>query len=79
MVAEGGGVLLSLIPRPDLAFYLRVTPEDILKRDRVPEQGLEYLQKKFELLEQKKEASWLKTIDASKEKDAISKEIIRWL
>jgi thymidylate kinase len=67
----------SLIPRPDLAFYLRVTPEEILKRDRVPEQGIEYLQKKFEILEQKKEASWnLQTIDASKEKKPIFDEII---
>ncbi len=69
--------LAALIPRPDSAFYLRITPEEILKRDRVPEQGLEYLHKKFDLLEQKKEASWnLKTIDASKERNAVFDELV---
>lgn len=53
----GGSVpkwILERIPTPDRAFYLRITPKDILKRTRVPEQGINYLQKKFELLEQKK-------------------------
>lgn len=79
----GGSVpnsLVNLIPTPDRAFYLRITPEEILKRDRVPEQGLEYLRKKFDILEQKKEASWnLKTVDASRDKTAISDDIIKLL
>ncbi len=72
--------LAALIPRPDIAFYLRITPEEILKRDRVPEQGIGYLRKKFNILEKKKEASWnLKTIDASRDKTAISDDIINGL
>ena len=72
--------IAALIPRPDIAFYLRITPEEILKRDRVPEQGIGYLRKKFNILEKKKEASWnLKTIDASRDKTAISDDIINGL
>lgn len=67
--------LESLIPRPDLAFYLRVTPEEILKRDRVPEQGLEYLRRKFELLEQKKSDWHLIEVDASLTEEQIFQHI----
>lgn len=74
----GGSVpkwIVNRIPTPDVAFYLRITPEEIMKRTRVPEQGINYLQKKFDILEQKKEASW-KTIDASRKETVISDEIM---
>lgn len=77
----GGSVpkwIVNRILTPDNALYLRITPEKIMNRTRTPEQGIEYLQKKFDILEQKKEASW-KTIDASKERDVIFKEILNWL
>lgn len=70
----GGSVskyILKHIPTPDFAFSLRVTPEEIMKRDRVPEQGIEYLQKKFELLEQKKSDWHLIEVDASLSKEEI--------
>ncbi len=65
------------IPIPDAAFYLRITPEDITKRERVPEQGLDYLKKKFEILEKKAGASWnLKALNASDKKSNVSAEIL---
>lgn len=75
----GGAVpkwLLNRIPTPDQALYLRIAPEAILRRDRVPEQGLLYLQKKFAILEQKKEAWRLKTLDASRERMVLADDIM---
>jgi thymidylate kinase len=40
----------KIIPRPDTAFYLSISPVEIVKRDRVPEQGLNYLKIKNEIL-----------------------------
>ena len=74
----GGSVpkwILKRIPTPDTALYLRVTPEDILKRTRVPEQGIDYLQKKFEILERIKKDWHLVEIDASQEPSVIFKNI----
>lgn len=76
----GGSVPNSLanhIPTPDRAFYLRITPEEILQRDRIPEQGLEYLRKKFDILEQKKSDWHLTKIDASPTKEDIFQRIER--
>ena len=68
--------IVTIIPRPDIAFYLRVTPEAVLRRDRVPEQGSEYLQKKFTLIEQKKSDWHLREVDASREKDSVFSDIL---
>lgn len=69
--------LLPLIPRPDLAFYLRITPEEIMRRSRAPEQGIEYLKKKFCLLEQKKSDRHLIEVDAGLNKDVLAEDIFR--
>lgn len=66
----------AIIEKPDLAFYVRATPEDIMQRDRVPEQGLSYLQQKFNILEHKKTDWHLIEIDASPEKEAVLKTIL---
>lgn len=71
--------MINRIPIPDQAFYLRIAPEEIVQRDRVPEQGIEYLRKKFDILEQKKEAWRLKTLDASKERMALANDIVNAL
>lgn len=76
----GGSVpnsLVNHIPTPDRAFYFRITPEEILQRDRIPEQGLEYLRKKFDILEQKKSDWHLTKIDASPTKEDIFQRIER--
>ena len=66
---------LSIVQRPDCAFYLRITPEEVLKRDRVPEQGSEYLERKFDILEERKKNWHLIEIDASLGREAVSKSI----
>ena len=74
----GGSVpkwILKRIPTPNTALYLRVTPEDILKRTRVPEQGIDYLRKKFDILERIKKDWHLVEIDASQEPSIIFREI----
>lgn len=78
----GGSVpewVSNFIPVPDQAFYLRIQPNEILSRDRIPEQGLPYLQKKFDILEQKKEAWRLKTLDASKERARLANDIMNMI
>lgn len=67
--------LSTCIPRPDIAFFLRITPEEVMNRDRVPEQGREYLQKKFDLIEEKKTSWHLVEIDASRNKDSVFQDI----
>lgn len=69
--------IAAFAPRPDTAFYLRITPEEILRRDRVPEQGIEYLRKKFALLEQKKSDWHLIEIDASPERSVLFEKILK--
>jgi thymidylate kinase len=65
----------QLIPRPDYALYMHITAEEILKRDRVPEQGIDYLTEKIALFEQKKNAYGLISIDASEAQDTLAKII----
>lgn len=69
--------LSTLIPRPDFAFYLRITPGEILKRDRITEQGREYLEKKFAIIEEQKKDWHLIEVDASLEQNILSEEIFR--
>lgn len=63
------------IPCPDFAFYLNTDPEKIMTRDRVPEQGIEYLNKKKALLDQATTVWNLKTINGNRDKEEIFKEI----
>lgn len=42
-------ILANALPIPEYTFYLKLKPEDILNRERVPEQGREYLQEKINL------------------------------
>lgn len=66
---------LNDIKKPDMAFYLQVAPELIMQRDRKPDQGLEYLQKKKELYD-KYSVSWdIKIIDGDRDKNIIFEEI----
>jgi thymidylate kinase len=40
-------LLAPLLPKPATTFYLKIGTQDILRRDRVPEQGQEYLEQKI--------------------------------
>lgn len=68
-------LLERLIIPPTRAYYLSVTPEEIMRRERVPEQGMEYLQKKISLFEQKKSDWRLTDVDASLSANAVSSQI----
>ena len=63
------------IPVPDKAFYLELSPEAILRRERVPEQGMEYLRAKIALFEKKKAALGLVTIDAASDQNSVFSSI----
>ncbi|MDD5463982.1 MAG: hypothetical protein PHP62_02450 [Candidatus Moranbacteria bacterium] len=65
----------NLVPIPDFAFYLNTDPEKIMQRDRVPDQGMEYLNKKKALLDQAATVWNLKIVDGNKDKEEIFEEI----
>jgi thymidylate kinase len=63
------------IPKPDYAFYMDIHPKDILKRERVPEQGMIYLKDKIEIFK-RKIASWsIRNIDANQAKENVQASI----
>lgn len=65
--------------RPDIAIYLQTTPEKIMQRDRVPDQGLEYLEKKKELYDAKTALwNWM-VIDGNRDKTEIFTAINKML
>ncbi|MEI8103403.1 MAG: hypothetical protein WCG84_00670 [Candidatus Moraniibacteriota bacterium] len=72
---ERGKFFKRYIPKPDFAFYLDITPEEILKRDRVPEQGIDYLREKISLFKNNIEQWGMIHIDASKNQERVSQEI----
>lgn len=64
------------IIQPDTTIYLQVDPEIIMQRERKPEQGLEYLQKKKALFDEKtKEQAFWTIINGNKSKEALFEEI----
>ena len=65
----------TAISVPDVAIYLQLSPVIIMSRERVPDQGLEYLEKKKELYDAKISEWNLKIIDGSKNKEEIFEEI----
>lgn len=68
---------VNFVPRPDFAFYLNTDPEKIMQRDRVPDQGMEYLNKKKALLDQAATVWNLKIVDGNKDKEEIFEEIMK--
>ena len=66
----------NFIQQPDTTIYLQVDPEIIMQRERKPEQGLEYLQKKKAIFEEKtKNQSFWTIINGNKSKEALFEEI----
>ena len=63
------------IIKPDFAFYLQIDPAEIAKRDRVPDQGVEYLERKKKLFDQASAIWNLKIIDGNRDKEKIFVEI----
>jgi len=65
----------KFIPKPDFAFYLKISPEKIMQRERKPDQGLEYLIKKGKIFSVKIKDWDMVTIDGEKNKEEIFNEI----
>lgn len=68
-------ILESFLPKSDTAFYLDISPEIIMSRERVPEQGIGYLDKKRYLFLQKREKWGFIVIGADRPKESIFSEI----
>lgn len=66
----------KFIIKPDIAIYLQSEPEMIMQRDRKPDQGIEYLQKKKELYDKDASVWGLKIIDGNRSKEEIFNEIL---
>lgn len=60
---------------PGISIYLRVSPEFIMHRERVPDQGLNYLKKKNELYENKINVWNMKVVEGNRDKNVIFEEI----
>lgn len=59
------------IPKPDRAFFLSVSPEAVMTREREPEQGLQYLKDKQSLFEEAATLWGFVVIDANAPLDAV--------
>lgn len=67
----------NFIIKPNLSIYLDANPETIMQRERKPDQGIGYLQKKKDLYDQAANAWDLKIINGNKNKEEIFEEIIK--
>lgn len=65
----------KIIKKPDIAIYLQTDPEIIMKRDRKPDQGIEYLKTKKELYDSKYTNWNMKLINGNQEKENILENI----
>ncbi|MDO8566274.1 MAG: hypothetical protein Q7S04_03765 [Candidatus Moranbacteria bacterium] len=72
----GTKILVKWMPKADIAFYFDISPETIMSRERTPEQGIEYLRVKQALFQQKIPQWKMIVIDANREKEIISEEIL---
>ncbi len=63
------------IPKPDCAFFLSVSPESVMRRERAPEQGLQYLKDKHSLFQEAATLWNFITIDAGQDPESITTAI----
>ncbi len=63
------------IPIPKIAFYLNTQPEVIMKRERTPNQGMEYLERKKTLYDSFALENKLTIIDGHRQPEVIFEEI----
>lgn len=77
IVRVGLFFLDALLPRSDVALYLDIDPETVMARERVPEQGIDYLRAKAGLFREKMPGWSLIVIDAKRDQDAIFQDILK--
>ncbi len=63
------------IIKPFIAVYLQTSPEMIMQRERKPDQGIEYLQKKKEIYDKYASVWNLKIINGNRNKEEIFEEV----
>ena len=63
------------IVKPDVSICLQADPELIMSRDRVPDQGLQYLIDKKNIYDKYASIFEMKIVDGNKDKEEIQKEI----
>lgn len=64
------------ILEPNVAIYLEITPQEIMQRERKPDQGRAYLERKIELFGEKKALWKMQVIDANRPKEEVFSEIL---
>lgn len=69
-------LLSTYTPKADVRLYFDIAPETILSRERIPEQGIEYLRVKRALFEEKVSQWNLIVIDANRDKEDIFQDIL---
>jgi len=65
------------ILQPDLSIYLKVDPDEIMKRERTPDQGKIYLQKKKKIYDYFSEKNKLVEIDGNRNRNEIFTDILK--
>ncbi len=63
------------IPKPTRAFFLSVSPESVMRRERAPEQGLQYLRDKHQLFTEAATLWNFIMIDAGQDLDSVATSI----
>ncbi|MBP7822550.1 MAG: hypothetical protein KA034_01920 [Candidatus Moranbacteria bacterium] len=71
--------IFNFFIQPDTAFYLDANPDEIMRRERAPEQGIDYLRAKQSLFKQKLSEWSMITINANRDKETIFQEIAQQL
>jgi len=74
-IPVGMTTIEKYIPKPNFAFFIKVSPEKIMQRERKPDQGIEYLVAKEKLFEDRIKGWNMIVLNGEKEKEEILSEI----
>jgi thymidylate kinase len=69
----------KFIPKPDASILIEIDPLLIIQRDRVPEQGVDYLDRKSTLFKNMSSEWEMAIIDGNREREDIAKEIEKYV
>jgi thymidylate kinase len=67
------------IPKPDFTFFLKVPPQIIMRRERKPDQGLEYLVAKEKLYENRAKDWGMMVLDGERSREDVFSDIRKFL
>ncbi len=69
-------ILEYIVPQPHISLLLTIPVQEIMCRDRVPEQGAAYLEAKTKLFRDRKDIWNMHTIDAAHDRDTVFNDIL---